>query len=127
LRALLDTSVLIACDPSLLPDEAAISVASLAELHFGVQIARGSNERSRRLTRLGMVEAEFDPIPVDVAVARAWGGLAALSAERGLERRRRAMDLLIAATAQVADLPLISLDEDLRSLADVVDIRPGGV
>lgn len=127
MRALLDTSVLIAGDPSLLPDEAAISVASLAELHFGVQIARGSNERSRRLTRLGMVEAEFDPIPVDVAVARAWGGLAALSAERGLEPRRRAMDLLIAATAQVADLPLISLDEDLRSLADVVDIRPGGV
>lgn len=38
MRVLLDTSVLIAADPP--PEvEAAISVASMAELHFGVLVA----------------------------------------------------------------------------------------
>jgi predicted nucleic acid-binding protein len=35
-------------------------------------------------------------------------------------------DLLIAATAQVTEVPLISLDEDLRPLADVIDLRSAG-
>lgn len=69
------------------------------------------------------MEAEFDPVPVDAAVARAWGGLAALSSDRGGHPRRRAMDLLIAATAQVLRVPLISLDRDLLALADVLDVR----
>lgn len=122
MRAVLDTSVLIAGERPF-PDEAAISVASVAELHFGVQAARESGERSRRLARLGFVESEFAPIPVDSAIARAWGTLAALSRERGIQPRRRAMDLLIAATAQVEEVPLVSLDEDLRALADVIDLR----
>jgi len=33
------------------------------------------------------------------------------------------MDLLIAATAKALHVPLISLDEDLNPLADVVDLR----
>ncbi len=126
MRLLLDTSVLIADNPDLAPEEAAISVASLAELHFGVQAARDAHERSRRLARLGRIESEFAPIPVDAAIARAWGALAALCRERGIRPRRRAMDLLIAATAQVMEVPLISLDEDLRALADVIDLRDTG-
>ena len=70
-----------------------------------------------------MVEAEFSPIPVDAAIGRAWGTLAALSRERRLHPRRCAMDLLIAATAQVEEVPLISLDEDLHALADGIDVR----
>jgi predicted nucleic acid-binding protein len=35
------------------------------------------------------------------------------------------MDLLIAATAQMEKVPLISFDEDLRALADVIDLRNG--
>jgi len=123
MRALLDTSVLISDDPSLLPDEASISVVSLAELHFGLLLARDPGERARRLRRLGFVEAEFDPVPVDAEIARTWGGLASLSVERGLHPRRRAMDLLIAATAKALSLPLITLDHDLLPLADVVDVR----
>ena len=64
MRALLDTSVLIGSDsPGEL--EGAISAASLAELHFGVLVAADDDERSRRAQRLGVVEATFDPLPVD--------------------------------------------------------------
>src|ERR671916_1252007 len=107
MRALLDTSVLIgADDPGDL--EGAISAASLAELHFGVLVARDPDERARRAQRLGVVEATFDPLPIDAAVAREWGRLAAAVAERGGRPRRRAMDLAIAATANVAGVPLLT-------------------
>jgi toxin FitB len=122
-RAVLDTSILISDDPTLLPDEGAISVVSLAELHSGLLLAREPGERARRLRRLGFVEAEFDPIPIDSEIARTWGGLASLSVARGLQPRRRSMDLLIAATAKTLGLPLLTLDPDLEPLADVVDIR----
>jgi len=122
-RAILDTSVLVSDDPTLLPEEAGISVVSLAELHFGLLIAAEREERARRLRRVGFIEAEFDPIPVDAEIARAWAELASISVARGLQPRRRAMDLLIAATAQALGLPLISLDRDLEPLADVLDLR----
>ena len=67
MRALLDTSVLIGAEsPGEL--EGAISAASLAELHFGVLVASSDDERARRSQRLGIVEATFDPLPVDAAV-----------------------------------------------------------
>jgi predicted nucleic acid-binding protein len=123
MRAIVDTSVLISDDPHLLPDEASISVVSLAELHFGLLLARDPGERARRLRRLGFVEAEFDPVPIDAEIARTWAALASLAVERGLQPRRRAMDLPIAATAKALGLPLITLDHDLLPLADVVDVR----
>ena len=59
MRALLDTSVLIgADDPGAL--EGAISAASLAELHFGVLVAPGDDERARRALRLGVIESTFE-------------------------------------------------------------------
>ena len=88
MRVLLDTSVLIAAEsPGEL--EGAISAASLAELHFGVLVAGLEDERARRSQRLGVIEATFDPLPVDAAVAREWGRLAAAVATRGVKPRRR--------------------------------------
>lgn len=82
MRALLDTSVLIGIEPP--PDiEAAISVASVAELQFGVLVATDDEERARRALRLGTVEATFDPLPVTVAIGREWGHLAAAVRNRG--------------------------------------------
>jgi len=122
-RALLDTSVLIAAEsPGEL--EGAISAASLAELHFGVLVARSEGERARRAQRLGVVEATFDPLPVDAAVAREWGRLAAAVAVRGGKARRRAVDLVIAATANVHDVPLLTRNsKDFALIADLVDAR----
>jgi toxin FitB len=121
-RAVIDTSVLIGAEsPGDL--EGAISVASLAELHFGVLVARDDDERARRAQRLGVVEATFDPLPIDAAVGREWGRLAAVVAVRGGRPRRRAIDLAIAATANVHRVPVLTRDvKDLEGLADVVAV-----
>lgn len=124
MRGLLDTSVLIAAEqPAGLPDEVAISAASLAELHFGVHLPDDVDERRRRVHRLATIEARFDPLPVDAAVARAYGVLAHETVRAGRRPRRRAVDLLIAATAQVHDVPLYTRDGDVEHLSDHLDIR----
>jgi len=123
MRAIIDTSVLIGADsPGDL--EGAISAASLAELHFGVLAARDDDERARRAQRLGVVEATFDPLPIDAAVGREWGRLAAAVAARGGRPRRRAIDLAIAATANVHHVRLLTRDvRDLAALDELVDVR----
>jgi predicted nucleic acid-binding protein len=119
---LLDTSVLIAAEKG--PDEdAAISVVSLTELHFGVLIARDEETRALRTRRLGAIEAHFDALPFDAAAARECGRLHALVAQRG-GARRRAMDLAIAATANVHGVPLLTYNtKDFQIIADKIDLR----
>jgi len=121
-RILLDTSVLIgSADPGDL--EGAISAASLAELHFGSLVARDPDERARRAQRLGVIEATFEPIPVDSPIAREWGRLAAAVAERGGQPRRRAIDLAIAATANRYEVPLLTADiADFAIIDDLVEV-----
>ena len=125
-RVLLDTSVLIAArDPG--DVEGAISVASLLELHFGALITKDPDERARRAQRLGVIEATFDPIPVDAPVAREWGRLASAVAERGGRPRRRAIDLAIAATASVHGVPLLTADTaDLAIIDDLIEVQALG-
>lgn len=123
MRALLDTSVLIA-DAAPHDIEAAISVVSITELHFGALLARDDDERARRTDRLAVVEATFDPLPVTVEVGRAWGRLAAAVAQRGGKPRRRQLDLAIAATATVVKVPLLTFNlADFRIIDDLVDAR----
>ncbi|MHB1555560.1 MAG: PIN domain-containing protein [Acidimicrobiales bacterium] len=124
MRALLDTSVLIGELPPAHDVEAAISVASITELHFGVLVADDDDERARRTTRLSVVEATFDPLPISVEVARVWGQLAAAVARRGGNPRRRQIDLAIAATAQVEGVPLLTENiGDYQIIDDLVDVR----
>jgi toxin FitB len=98
-RGILDTSVLIATDIEPIPGELAISVVSLAELHFGVLVAKDGNARAGRLKRLSALQRRFDPLPVDDAVADSYGRLAARVAGMGRQPGARVIDLLIAATA----------------------------
>jgi predicted nucleic acid-binding protein len=123
MRALVDTSVLIGAEhPGDL--EGAISAASLAELHFGVLIATDDDERARRALRLGVIESTFDPLPIDHAVAREWGRLAAAVRTRGGQPRRRALDLAIAATANIHNVQLLTHNtSDFQLIDDLVDIR----
>jgi len=120
---LLDTSILVgADDPGGL--RGAISAASLAELYFGALVADDPGERANRTRRLGVIESAFDPFPLDEAVAREWGRLAAAVAERGGQPRRRTMDLVIAATANTQGVPLLTLDTaDLAIVADLVSLQ----
>jgi predicted nucleic acid-binding protein len=98
-RGILDTSILIATDVTPIPGELAISVASIAELQFGVLVAKTPEARALRLTRLSAIQRRFDPLPIDEAVADSYAQLAARVAQVGRQPRGRVMDLLIAATA----------------------------
>jgi predicted nucleic acid-binding protein len=99
MRAVLDTSVVIATDVGPLPGELAISAATVAELHFGVLVADDPSVRAERLRRLSIVQRQFTALPVDDAVTASYGQLAAAVVAAGRQPRARTMDLLIAATA----------------------------
>lgn len=123
MRALLDTSVVIATDVPHLDGQLAISAATLAELHFGVLVANDADVRAERLRRLTLVESLFDALPVDEAVSRSYGRLAAAVAQAGRRPRARVMDLLIAATAHAHDARLYTRNpKDLRGLEDLLEI-----
>lgn len=125
----LDTSVLIGGEPVAPGLQAAISTVSLAELHFGLLVARDDDSRARRAARLGLLEARYpDPLPVDDRVAREWGRLKAAVANRGGQPRRRSADLAIAATASVHGAVLLTNNlKDFTIVEDLVDVRsPAG-
>jgi predicted nucleic acid-binding protein len=123
-RVLLDTSVLVGPDPEVHDADVAISAVSLGELHFGVLVARSPEVRAERLRRLGLIEKVFDALPVDEAVAREYGHLAAAVVETGRQPRARVADLLIAATARVHGAQLWTRNpDDLVGLEDLVAVR----
>lgn len=122
-RALLDTSVLIAGDLAPIPGVLAISVISLAELQFGVLIAKAAAVRAERLRRLSILQKHFDALPIDDAVAISYGRLAAAVVDAGRQPRRRAMDLLIAATAHAHGARLYTRNaDDFAGLEHLIDI-----
>jgi predicted nucleic acid-binding protein len=126
-RGIVDTSVVIdmeRIDPADLPLEVAISAITLAELAAGPHATTDAAERARRQDRLQRAEATFDPLPVDANVARAFGRIYAAVATAGRKARgRRAFDLVIAATAVAAGLPLYTRNpDDFAGLSDLLQI-----
>ena len=126
-RGLLDTSVVIdldRLDPAKLPLEIAVSTLTIAELAAGPHATADLQERARRQDRLQRVEAVFDPVPFDAEAARAYGRVYAATIAVGRKARGpRAVDLLIAATASAAGLPLYTRNgDDFEGLEDVVEI-----
>lgn len=111
-------------DPRNLPSEIAISAVTLAELAAGPHATADTDERARRQERLQRTEATFEALPVDGAVARAYGRVYAAVAAAGRKARgRRAFDLLIAATAVAAQLPLYTCNpSDFQELERVVEV-----
>ena len=129
-RGVIDTSVVIDLDhlaASSLPVAIAVSAVTMAELAAGPHAAADSDERARRQDRLQRAEATFDPLPFDAASARAYGRIyAAVIASGRKARGARAVDLLIAAIAVAAELPLYTRNGDdfqgLEALLEVVEI-----
>lgn len=131
-RAIVDTSVLIdleRIDTASLPGEIAVSSITMAELAAGPHATTDADERARRQDRLQRAEATFDPLPVDAAVARAYGRVYAAVIQAGRKARgARSLDLLVAATALAADLPLYTRNPDdfrgVDSLVEIVAVEP---
>ena len=129
-RGLADTSVLVDLehvDPKSLPREIAVSAVTLAELVAGPHATTDAAERARRQEQLQRVEATFEPIPFDAAAARAYGRVYAQVVSAGRKARgRRAVDLLIAASALATGLPLYTRDPSdfagLEGLVEVVEV-----
>jgi predicted nucleic acid-binding protein len=123
LKAILDTSVLIATDVPELDGELAISAASLAELHFGVLVSSEEAVRAERLRRLTIFQSRFTALPLDDAVATSYGQLAAAVVAAGRQPRARVMDLLIAATAHAHRARLYSRNADnLTGIEHLIEI-----
>jgi predicted nucleic acid-binding protein len=125
LKAILDTSLLIATDVEPLEGELAISAASLAELHLGVLVTADPAVRAERLRRLSLLQRTFDALPVDDDVATSYGQLAAAVAAAGRQPRSRVMDILIAATAHAHAARLYTRNpSDLAGIENLVEIVP---
>jgi predicted nucleic acid-binding protein len=126
-RGILDTSVVIdleSIEVRRLPAELAITAITMAELAAGPHAGTDADEQARRQDRLQRAEAAFDPLPFDNECARAYGRVYAAVARAGRKTRgARAVDLLIAATALAADLPVYTRNgSDFRALEALLEV-----
>lgn len=127
-RGVLDTSVVVdldELDSSSLPVEVAVSAITMAELAAGPHATTDPDIRGRRQDRLQRAEAAFDPLPFDGDAARAYGRIfTAVTAAGRKARGARVADLLIAATALAAELPLYTRNgDDFVGLEGLVDVH----
>lgn len=122
MRGLLDTSVFIALasgrrlDEQRLPDESAVSVVTIGELHAGVLAAADLQTRSLRLATLNDA-SDIELIGVDEGAARMWALMRVHLATTG--RRLNVNDLWIAATAASRGLPLVTQDDDFGPVVGI--------
>ena len=126
-RGILDTSVVLDLDKieaGVLPLEVAVTALTMAELAAGPHATTDLNERARRQDRLQRTEAALDPLPFDSEAARAYGRVYAAVVSAGRKAGgARAGDLMIAAIACSADLPLYTRNpSDFVALEDLVEI-----
>jgi predicted nucleic acid-binding protein len=122
-RGVLDTSVLIADDITPIPGELAISIISIAELQFGVLVAKSPEAQALRLARLSAIQRRFEALPVDEAVADSYARLAAAVVRVGRQPPARTMDLLIAATAVAHSAAVYTRNtDDFAGLEQFVDV-----
>lgn len=129
-RGLIDTNVVIQLghvDRASLPSEPVISAVTLAELSVGPLVASDPRERAARQAHLQLAESVFEPIPIDAAVARAFGRVSADLRSTGRKASARTFDALIAATAIAHRVPLYTANPDdfagINDL-DVREVRP---
>lgn len=126
MRALLDTSFFVATESGRplggmeRVTETEVSVVTLAELTVGVLMA-DDDDRSTRVATLSAVESTWDPLPIDAEVARQFARIVA--ALRAGGRRVPILDALVAATAMVEQIPVVTQDNDYEAIPGVDVIR----
>lgn len=105
----LDTSIIAALelyDPAELPETFLIAAVTLGELSYGPHATDDPLKRAGRIAVLQHVESTFEPLPYDHYAARLYGQICAAVRAAGRQPRKRASDLMIAATAASNALPL---------------------
>ena len=113
MRAVLDTSLLVAEELSHPGYEVAVASLSWAELGYGVRKATDPAERARRETRISRLRTALGPgLPFDDAAADAYETVCGLVLAGGREVRGRAIELMIAATAAVHGAAVITRNPD---------------
>ena len=117
---LLDTSIFIAHESGrplgALPERVAISVVTLGELELGVLAANNDDARYQRARTLALAR-DADPIPISESVMSAWARLVVDCRRAGVHRAVKLTDALIAATAVVHGLPVVTQDGDFDTIA----------
>ena len=123
---LLDTSVVIdlgVISPADLPEETSVSAITMAELSAGPHATADPAERARRQDRLQQLESWVEPMPFDGDCARAYGRVYAAVLAAGREPGRRAVDLLIAATALAPGMPLYTRNaHEFQGLEEILTV-----
>lgn len=124
--AVVDTSIIAALklyDPAELPETILITSVTLGELSYGPHATDDPVKRAGRVAVLQHVEATFDPLPYDQGAARLYGQICAAVRAAGREPRKRASDLMIAATAASNVLPLYTANPgDFRGAERLVEV-----
>lgn len=102
--------------------QTAVSVVTEVELRYGVAAAPGD---ARRLASLTHLLSHWTPVPVDAAVATAFSSVVVDALAGGQTPRRRMNDLMIAATALVHGMTLVTNDRSLTTAVDgLVPVQP---
>lgn len=112
---MLDTSIIAALrlyDSADLPETFLITAITLGELSYGPHATDDPLKRAGRVAVLQHVEATFEPLPYDHHAARFYGQICAAVRASGRQPRKRASDLMIAATAASNALPLFTANPD---------------
>lgn len=115
-RGILDTSTVILLqrleDGTALPAEPLITTVTLGELAVGPLVVQDESVRATRQAHLQQAEVTFDPLPFDVAAARAFGRVSASLRRAGRKTKARTFDAMIAAIALANDLPIYTCNPD---------------
>jgi predicted nucleic acid-binding protein len=120
IQGIVDTSVLIATDQRSFAErhgDYAISVLSVAELHKGAVRAKSPRDRAARIARLAVVEQTYEVVPIDRRIAVKFGEIAATTSR--LANRPHVIDGLIAATAIVLGVPVLTRDHDFDRIPGI--------
>ncbi len=126
MRAVLDTSLLVAEELSHPGYEVAVTSLSWAELGYGIRKATDPVERAQREARISRLRATFGTgLPFDDAAADAYETICGLVLANGREVRGRAIDLMIAATAAAYGAAVITRNpDDFAGLDGLIPVIP---
>lgn len=102
-----------------MPETAAISVVTKAELRVGIFAAGDIETRDRRLMTFELANRIL-ALPVDETVSRAWAQMRAYLRASG--ERVRINDMWIAATAAAHEIPVVTQDADFYALNGVAGL-----